>query len=105
MALRRWIGERGSAPGPMFPSRNHQGISRFRLHGLMKGYCAAAGIPAEKAHMHALKHSCGTHLSAREADIVAIQDHLGHASIGNTMKYVAIAKAVRRVCRASGWLA
>ena len=51
----------GSAPSPMFPSRNHQGISRFRLHGLMKGYCAAAGIPAEKAHMHALKHSCGTH--------------------------------------------
>jgi integrase len=48
MALRRWIGERGSAPGPMFPSRNHQGISRFRPHGLMKGYCAAAGIPAEK---------------------------------------------------------
>jgi len=105
LALRRWIGERGSAPGPMFPSRNHRGISRFRLHGLMKGYCAAAGIPAEKAHMHALKHSCGTHLSAREADIVAIQDHLGHASIGNTMKYVAIASKRRDefAARLDGW--
>jgi integrase len=37
----------------------------------------------------------GTHLSAREPDIVAIQDHLGHASIVNTMKYVAIANARR----------
>jgi integrase len=79
----------------MFPSRNHQDISRFWLHGLMKGYCAAAGIPAEKAHMHALKQSCGTQLSARDADIVAIQDHMGHASIGNTMKYVSIASKRR----------
>jgi len=79
--------------------------SMRRLHGLMKGYCAAAGIPAEKAHMHALKHSCGTHLSAREADIVAIQDHLGHASIGNTMKYVAIASKRRDefAARLDGW--
>jgi site-specific recombinase XerD len=61
----------------------------------MRQYCAAAGIPLEKAHMHALKHSCGTHLSAMEPDIVAIQDHLGHANIQNTMVYVQIASKRR----------
>jgi len=94
-ALRAWIRQRGTAPGPLFPSRNHRPISRFRLDQLMKRYCRLAGIPREKAHMHALKHSCGTHLSAREPDIVAIQDHLGHANIQNTMKYVQIASKRR----------
>jgi type 1 fimbriae regulatory protein FimB/type 1 fimbriae regulatory protein FimE len=94
-ALRAWIRQRGTAPGPLFPSRNHRPISRFRLDQLMKRYCELAGIPREKAHMHALKHSCGTHLSAREPDIVAIQDHLGHANIQNTMKYVQIASKRR----------
>lgn len=93
--LRAWLRERGSAAGALFNSRNHQPVSRFRLDQLMKRYCAAAGVPAVKAHMHALKHSCGTHLSAMEPDIVAIQDHLGHANIQNTMKYVQIASARR----------
>ncbi len=94
-ALRAWLRERGTALGPLFVSRNHQPISRWRLDQLMKHYCQLAGIPPEKAHMHALKHSCGTHLSAREADIVAIQDHLGHANIQNTMTYVQIASKRR----------
>lgn len=94
-ALRAWLRERGTAAGALFPSRNHNPISRFRLGQLMKQYCAAAGIAPEKAHMHALKHSCGTHLSAKEPDIVAIQDHLGHANIQNTMKYVQIASKRR----------
>jgi len=94
-ALRAWLRERGGAPGPLFVSRNHHPISRWRLDQLMKQYCGRAGILEGKAHMHALKHSCGTHLSAREPDIVAIQDHLGHANIQNTMKYVQIASKRR----------
>lgn len=93
--LRAWVRERGTAAGALFQSRNHKPISRFRLGQLMKKYCTAAGIAPEKAHMHALKHSCGTHLSAREPDIVAVQDHLGHANIQNTMKYVQIASKRR----------
>lgn len=89
-ALRAWLRERGKAPGPLFPSRNHNPLSRWRLNALMARYCKLAGIAAEKAHPHALKHSCGTHLSARERDIAVIQDHLGHANIQNTMKYVQI---------------
>jgi type 1 fimbriae regulatory protein FimB/type 1 fimbriae regulatory protein FimE len=94
-ALRAWLRDRGTAPGPLFVSRNHKAISRWRLDQLIKLYCERAGITPEKAHMHALKHSCGTHLSAREPDIVAIQDHLGHANIQNTMTYVQIASKRR----------
>lgn len=94
-ALRAWLRARGIASGPLFASRNHHPISRWRLDQLMKHYCELAGIPPEKAHMHALKHSCGTHLSAREPDIVAIQDHLGHANIQNTMTYIQIASKRR----------
>jgi site-specific recombinase XerD len=106
-ALRVWLRKRGTAAGPLFPSRNHRPITRFRLHQLMRRYCAAASIPTEKAHMHALKHSCGTHLSALEPDIAAIQDHLGHANIQNTMIYVQIASRQRDECsdrlRGRGW--
>jgi integrase len=89
-ALNRWLRERGKDPGPLFPSRNSKPLSRWPIFALMRRYCAAAGIPPEKAHPHALKHSCGTHLSARETDVAVIQDHLGHVNIQNTMIYVQI---------------
>jgi site-specific recombinase XerD len=88
-ALNRWLRLRGKDPGPLFVSRNGKPLSRWPIFSL-KRYCAAAGIPPEKAHPHALKHSCGTHLSARETDVAAIQDHLGHVNIQNTMIYVQI---------------
>src|SRR5215467_11859 len=95
-ALNAWLHKRGIGPGPLFLSRTGRGISRSRLHRLMRKYCVLAGIDQSKAHMHALKHSCATHLSAVEEDIVAIQDHLGHANIQNTMKYVQICSRRRR---------
>ena len=88
--LNRWVRERGSRPGPLFPSRNHGAISRWRINALMQKYCKMAKIPRDKAHPHALKHSCGTHLSDRETDVAVIQDHLGHVNIQNTMVYVQI---------------
>lgn len=94
-ALKAWIKKRGTAPGPLFPSRNHKPLERTQVWRLMRRYCALAGITTEKAHPHALKHSCGTHLSAREKDIVAVQDHLGHASLANTMKYVQVSSRRR----------
>ncbi len=88
--LRAWMRERGAAPGPLFPSRNHRPISRQRLDALMKLYGAAAGIPREKRHFHCLKHSCGTHLLTREGDITLVQDHLGHVNIQSTQVYAKV---------------
>jgi type 1 fimbriae regulatory protein FimB len=92
-ALRLWLRERGDAPGPLFLSRQgkHR-IHRSRLHQLMKRYCRAAGIRPEKAHMHALKHSCGTHLAERGNAADAIQDWLGHRSLTSTNIYMHFSK-------------
>ncbi len=95
VALKRWMKKRGKLPGPLFVSRNGLPLSRWPIFALMRRYCQAADIPPEKAHPHALKHSCGTHLSAREPDIVVIQDHLGHVNIANTMIYVQVANKRR----------
>jgi site-specific recombinase XerC len=65
------------------------------LDELMKRYCAAAGIPADLAHMHSLKHSCGTHVLAMVGDLAAVQDHLGHADIRSTLIY---AQFTQREC-------
>lgn len=87
--LRAYLKERGTAPGPMFPSRQgRKGITRFRLDQLMKEYCEAAGIRKEKAHMHALKHSCGTHLAERGNPPDMIQDWLGHRDPSSTAIYM-----------------
>lgn len=96
-ALRAWLRIRGSSPGPMFTSRNHRPISRRRLDELMKHYCRLAGIPAEKSHFHALKHTCGTLLlSQQHESIVDVQKHLGHADIRNTMIYAQLTDEANR---------
>jgi len=89
LALRAWTKERGTMPGAMFPSRQGlRGITRTRLDQIMKSYCRAAGIRADKAHMHALKHSCGTHLRERGNSADAIQDWLGHRDSKSTDIYM-----------------
>lgn len=94
-ALRVWINKRGRHPGLLFESRNHQPISRWRIGQLMRQYCEAANIPPQKAHPHALKHSCGTQLSARDADIMGIKDHMGHRSLNSTLIYVQTTNVAR----------
>ena len=95
-ALRAWVKERGSTPGPLFPSRNSRPISRRRLDELMKEYGTAAQLPEAKRHFHCLRHSCATDLVERDVDIVLIQDHLGHADIRNTQIYARVSERKRR---------
>ena len=93
-ALRRWVKKRGSAPGPIFLSRNNKPISRQRLDYLARFYGAKAGIPEDKRHFHALRHTCATSLlSEMELDIVQVQSHLGHKNIQNTMIYAQLTEA------------
>jgi site-specific recombinase XerD len=105
MAVRAWLKLRGSAPGALFPSRQGQAITRQRLDQLMKRYCVAAGIRREKAHMHALKHSCGTHLRERGETADVIQDWLGHRDSKSTDIYMHFTKTRRAesVARNRDW--
>jgi type 1 fimbriae regulatory protein FimB len=94
--MRAWIRARGTAPGPLFPSRNHGGMERTQVWRLMRDYCRRAGLPVGVGHPHALKHSCGRHLVQMETPIIVVQEWLGHKSIQNTMIYVGADAAVQQ---------
>jgi integrase len=94
-ALKAWLKERGTGPGPIFTSNRKQPISRKMLHVLMRHYGALAMIPEKLRHFHVLKHSCATHLLSRGFGVEQVQDWIGHANIQNTMIYAKISNSRR----------
>lgn len=63
----------------------HRGTIRNRLRYLMQ----LEGRPAsEWFSPHALRRACATHNYERGVDLVAIQQMLGHWTVGSTMRYV-----------------
>ena len=49
-----------------------------------------AGLPPEKCHPHALKHSLASHLVAGNVNLALVRQCLGHKAISSTMKYVGV---------------
>jgi len=74
----------------LFLSERGTAISRKMLWVLIKKYAKLAGI-TRPVKPHLLRHSFATHLLSGNADLRAIQEMLGHANIGTTQIYTAVA--------------
>lgn len=81
-ALRAWLAGRTS--GPVFTNARGGRLTTRALYDVVH----RAGLQQGMAlHPHMLRHSFATHLLSGGADVRAIQEMLGHASLATTQRY------------------
>lgn len=70
-------------------SRSGKPLSRIGLWRIVKHHARACGLSGDVSP-HTLRHSFATHLLAGGADLRAVQEMLGHASIATTQIYTRV---------------
>lgn len=89
----------------LFLTRTGRGISRIMVWEVVKKYASRIGC-GNKVSPHTLRHSFATHMLAGGAEIRALQEMLGHASIRTTQIYTQVEhsrlKSIHSKCHPRG---
>ncbi|MBT5018128.1 site-specific tyrosine recombinase XerD [Planctomicrobium sp.] len=89
----------------LFLTRTGRSISRIMVWQVVKKYAARIGC-SDKISPHTLRHSFATHMLAGGAEIRALQEMLGHASIRTTQIYTQVEhsrlKSIHSSCHPRG---
>jgi site-specific recombinase XerD len=98
--LTAWLRERGEADGSvmLFTSRQGSGLTRQQVYNLFNKVAQLAGIDAERAHPHILKHSYASHMVRAGVDLAYLQVAMGHAHVSSSVRYthVTVAEAAAK---------
>jgi integrase/recombinase XerD len=86
---------KNSGEDGIFLTRRGGTISRAGFWHNLKQYCRLAGVP-EDTSPHTLRHSFATHLLEGGADLRAIQEMLGHTTLGVTQIYTHVSAGHKR---------
>ena len=78
--------------GELFLGRHGRRLTTARVWQIVQDMARLAGLK-KKIWPHLLRHSFATHLLGRGADLRAIQEMLGHASLGTTQIYTHVDQA------------
>jgi integrase/recombinase XerD len=87
LAPRQW--RRRSDAEAVFLNARGGRLTRQGAYAVVRAAAARAGLEASVGP-HVLRHSCATHMLGHGADIRAVQELLGHASIGTTQLYTRV---------------
>ena len=98
-ALERWLVGGRPAVGPQSPALfvNARGgrLSRQGAWKLVRGHAAQVELD-DRVSPHTLRHSFATHLLDGGADVRAVQELLGHASVTTTQIYTLVSRSALR---------